>query len=135
MNTGLMKAHGGHEQLVGVMLEMFETPILFYPWAARLTGTAMGGLLLCYLLKRTQAELDNSPAAGPDAIWIEAPVDHVQAETGMTRFEQQAAKQALSKTGLLHSAHKGLPARKLYRLDLPRLMHELEASASRGAIL
>ena len=124
---------GGHEQLVGVMLEMFEVPILFYPWSARIAGTAMGGLFLCYMLKRTQAELDHGMV--PAECWIDATVEHVQSETGMTRFEQQSAKRALTELGLLQAVHKGLPAKKKYRLNLPKLMEELEASAASGGVL
>lgn len=117
---------------VAVMLEMFEQPILFFPWAARLGGSAMAGLFLSYAIRKTQALQDATQDSQAQA-WFEAPVEEVQAETGMTRFEQQAAKRALTQCGLLHSRHAGLPARKLYQIDLPTLMRDLEQRALGGA--
>lgn len=123
------------EQLapVAVMLEMFEQPILFYPWAARIAGNAMAGLFLSYAIKHTQRLLDDG-GVPPAGVWFTAPVDEVQRETGMTRFEQQAAKRSLVACGLLESQQQGLPARKTYRVDLPRLMQELEQSALKGRV-
>lgn len=117
---------------VAVMLEMFEQPILFYPWAARLGGSAMAGLFLSYAIRKMQA-LHDSGFDREALAWFEAPVEEVQAETGMTRFEQQAAKRALTQCGLLRSKHVGLPARKLYQVDLPMLMRDLEQRALGGA--
>lgn len=117
---------------VAVMLEMFEQPILFYPWAARIGGTAMAGLFLSFAIKRTQQLLDEGLAA--PSVWFAASVEEVQRETGMTRFEQQAAKRSLIACGLLESQQQGLPARKTYRVNLPRLMHELEQSALKGRV-
>lgn len=117
---------------VAVMLEMFEQPILFYPWAARIAGNAMAGLFLSYAIKHTQRILDDG---GPSsAAWFSAPVDEVLQETGMTRFEQQAAKRSLVACGLLETQQQGLPARKTYRVNLPRLMHQLEQSALKGRV-
>jgi hypothetical protein len=117
---------------VAVLLEMFEQPILFYPWAARIAGTAMAGLFLSYAIKQTQHLLDEGSASA--GAWFDALVDDVQAETGMTRFEQQAAKRALVHCGLLESRQHGLPARKTYRVNLPKLMNELEHRAMRGRV-
>jgi hypothetical protein len=131
--TQMPTFHGGSMAPVAVMLEMFEQPILFYPWAARLGGSAMAGLFLSYAIKKMQALHDSGLDSQVEA-WFEAPVDEVQGETGMTRFEQQAAKRALMHCGLLQSKHVGLPARKQYQIDLPTLMRDLEKRALGGSV-
>jgi len=122
----------GHSMPLTVMLEMFQQPISFYPWAARIGGSAMAGLWLCYAMRCTQSMLDEHGSSNPEHLWFEAPVEDIQEQTGMTRFEQQSAKRSLMQTGFLESRHVGLPAKKLYRLDLPRLMRELERGALQG---
>lgn len=125
-------APDGYAMPLTVMLEMFQQPISFYPWAARIGGSAMAGLWLCYAMRCTQSLLDERGGSNPDALWFEAPVEEIQEQTGMTRFEQQSAKRCLMQTGFLESRHVGLPAKKMYRLDLPKLMRELERGALQG---
>lgn len=130
-----------HPQLpVQVMLEMFDQPIHFHPWCARLTGSALAGLLLSLSIRKAQALIDpdgwgmNAQAAvDPQNAWFELAVNDVTSATGMSRHEQQAAKRALMSLGLLESRKQGLPAVTRYRLNMPRLMSELDMSLSRHA--
>ena len=122
---------------VQVMLEMFDQPIHFHPWCARITQSALAGLLLSMCLRKAQAMMDpdgwgieGARGVLPEDTWFELPVDEVTRVTGMSRHEQQAAKRCLAALGYLESCKKGLPAVHLYRVNMPRLMSELEASLS-----
>lgn len=123
---------------VQIMMEMFEQPIHFHPWCAKLTGSAIAGLWLSYALRRTQRLLDpgyfmddlDAPADAavePDQAWFLAPVDDVTQETGMSKFEQQSAKRVLRNMQLLDERLQGLPAQKEYRVNTPLLMTQLQS--------
>ncbi len=121
---------------VQVMMEMFEQPIHFHPWCAKLTGSAVAGLWLSYALRRTQKLLDpgyffddDAPQpepVEPDQAWFVAKVDDVAMETGMSKFEQQTAKRVLRKMALIDERVQGLPAQKIYRVNMPLLMQSLQ---------
>lgn len=126
-----------------LMLELFDQPIYFFPWAARLTGSAMAALWLSYGLKETQklmgddymdgAELfagsqSRKPVVSMEDCWFEARVEVVAAFMGMSRWEQQTAKKALKEIGVLEERNLGLPAKKTYRIHMPQLLDLLGLS-------
>jgi hypothetical protein len=121
---------------VQVMLEMFDQPIHFHPWCARLTNSALAGLLLSLTIRKAQAIIDpegwgfdnNNAAVKPEDAWFELSVEEINKATGMSRHEQQAAKRTLVTLGLVQSRKAGLPAITQYRVNMPRLMADLEAS-------
>lgn len=126
---GLEQLDCSHGQ---VMLELLGGGSMpFYRWAARIAGTGAGGLFLSYLVDRTLAKMKTD--SGEDC-WIEAPVDEITAETGLSHFEQQAARRSLMETGHLASICHGTSSKHLYRIDLPRIMMDLEAGATRGVL-
>jgi len=123
---------------VQVLMEMFEQPIHFHPWCAKLTGSAVAGLFLSYALRRTQRLLDPmyfgdeetdagwaQPVASDNA-WFFASVEEVTQETGMSKFEQQTAKRVLRNLTVLEERLSGLPARKEYRVNTPLMMGLLQ---------
>ena len=121
---------------VQVMMEMFEQPIHFHPWCAKVTGSAIAGLWLSYALRRTQKLLDpgyffddevqTPEPVEPDQAWFIAKVEDVSQETGMSKFEQQSAKRVLRKMTLIDERVQGLPAQKEYRVNMPLLMQSLQ---------
>jgi hypothetical protein len=101
----------------------------FYRWAARIAGTGAGGLFLSYLVDRT---LEHIRAQHEDDCWVEAPTEDITAETGLSAFEQQTARRSLQESGHLACITQGTPPQHLYRIDLPRIMRDLEAGSTRG---
>jgi hypothetical protein len=101
----------------------------FYRWAARIAGTGAGGLFLSYLVDRT---LENIRTQHEDDCWVEAPVEDITAETGLSAFEQQAARRSLQESGHLACATHGAPSKQLYRIDLRLIMRDLESGSTRG---
>ena len=123
---------------IQVMLDMFEQPIHFHPFCVRITGSAMAALWLSWSLRKTQAVMGGEPmtsddlfsnsgvdyhvAAAPGEAWFEAKVEDINMAMGMSKFEQQTAKRVLLNLGLLDVRKEGLPAKTLYRLNLPLMM-------------
>jgi hypothetical protein len=132
---------------VQVMLDMFEQPIHFHPFCVRITGSAMAALWLSWALRKTQAVLGGEPmtsddlfsssgadyhvAAAPGEAWFEAKVEDINQSMGMSKFEQQTAKRVLQNLGLLDVRKEGLPAKTLYRLNLPLMMDMITSRINR----
>jgi hypothetical protein len=133
---------------VQVLLDMFEQPIHFHPFCVRLTGSAMAALWLSWALRKTQAVMGGEPmtsddlfssaemgyhvAASPGEAWFEAKVEDISTAMGMSKFEQQNAKRVLQTLGLLDVRKEGLPAKTLYRVNLPLMMEMITQRIDRS---
>ena len=53
-------------------------------------------------------------------------------ETGLSRWEQETARRALRRAGLLEERRLGMPAKLWFRVCADVLMHALQASVDRG---
>jgi len=68
---------------------------------------------------------NDEPAAGG---WFMRSQAQWTQETGLSRWEQETARRALRRAGLLEERHMGLPAKLWFRVCADVLMHALQES-------
>jgi hypothetical protein len=100
--------------------------VAYYPALAAIGGGVTAGVFLAQLLYR------HDKGADPDG-WIYKPRAEWQAETGLTRTEQETARRRLWERGILEEKLAGLPTRLFYRLDADRVIEMLATGASADA--
>jgi hypothetical protein len=93
---------------------LFDQPIAYHPVIARAVGSVSAGVLLSQLLYWTPRTED------PDG-WFYKTRDELHAETALTRYEQESARKALKKLGILEEAVRGLPAKIYFRINVDAL--------------
>lgn len=99
---------------LGETLAKLGRPIAFYPSLARVVGGLAPGVLLCQLAYWHGKQRD------PDG-WIRKTWADLEAETGLSRREQQHARANLRKLGVLEERVRGVPATVEYRIDMTAL--------------
>jgi len=92
-------------------LQDIGRPIVYYPSMNAVTGSANATIFLSRLVQWLGTQND------PDG-WIYKTRDEFTEETGLSRWEQEAARKQLRTAGLLHEERRGVPARLYYRVDL-----------------
>lgn len=92
-------------------LQDIGRPIVYYPSMNAVTGSANATIFLSRLVQWLGTQND------PDG-WIYKTRDEFTEETGLSRWEQEAARKQLRSAGLLHEERRGVPARLYYRVDL-----------------
>jgi hypothetical protein len=107
----------------GLLLDIFDEPIVFQRAYVGLTGSAVAALFLSYAVYTTE----RLPQAAEG--WFSKTIDAWQAETGLTRFEQQSARRILRDLDILIERRYGVPAVLLYKLRLDRLLERLSDQA------
>jgi DnaA-like protein len=104
------------EQLIRAVLT--DRPIAYHPILARAVKSVTGGVFLSQLLYWTPRSRD------PNG-WIRKTQEDMTAETALSRREQETAREACKKAGVLEWKLRGLPAQLNYRVDLSKLAHLL----------
>jgi hypothetical protein len=100
------------EQVIRAVLT--DRPIAYHPILARAVKSVTGGVFLSQLLYWTPRSRD------PNG-WIRKTQEDMTAETALSRREQETAREACKKAGVLEWKLRGLPARLNYRVDLSKL--------------
>ncbi|RQZ17252.1 hypothetical protein DIE15_12325 [Burkholderia sp. Bp9031] len=109
-------------------LENVGHPVAYYPALASTLGGVNAAVLFCqlyYWSKRSTSDLG-----------VHKTTEELKAETGMSRAEQETARKALKKRGVLIEKHIRLEHKMYYRLDLDvleRLMEMRSSAAEEGA--
>lgn len=102
-------------------LKAFDRPVAFHPVFVEITGSVTAALMLSqavYWSRRT-----------PDPTgWFYKSREQWQAETGLTRREQEGARQKLKDTGFWEEELRGVPATMHYRIDIGKLESSLHAN-------
>lgn len=88
--------------------------IAFYAILARVTGSVAGGVMLSQMAYWADRTTD---ADG----WFWHTRSEWQAETTLSRHQQESVRRRLRKLGVLEEERRGVPARLFYRLDFDRL--------------
>ena len=97
-------------------------PIAFNPDLAKALGSAKAGLLLSQLLFWWDK--------GNDKNWIYKTIEQMEDETALSRAEQDTAIKICKKFNLLKVVRKGIPAKRHFWLDIPKIVDLLEATLS-----
>lgn len=94
-------------------------PVAYYSTFAKVAGGATAGLMLSQIWYWSDER-----RAGVDG-WFYKSRDQWTEETGMTRPEQEAAREILRSRGLIEEIRKGNPYRLYYRLNKSTLMEAI----------
>lgn len=106
-----------------MLLDIFDEPIVFNRAFVGITNSAIASLFLSYAIY-TSEKLD-SEAEG----WFSKTAEEWQRETGMTKFEQQAARKILKEKQILIERKYGMPALLYYKVRMSTLMDLLSEQA------
>jgi hypothetical protein len=87
-----------------------DRPVAYHPLLAKLVGGATTGLFLSQILYWSDKGSD------PEG-WIYKTMQELQEETGLTRREQETARQNLTNKNVLEVQRRGVPARLYYRIN------------------
>jgi len=102
------------------LIDVLDRPIAFQRAFVSLDAGITGALMLSqavYWSKRTDAE----------GGWFYKTMEEWEAETGLTRSEQEGARKKLVKAGVLEEQRKGVPCRLFFRVSFDALAANLGA--------
>ncbi len=110
----------------GMLLEIFDQPIMFRRAFVDLTGTVTAALLLTYACAASQdPDVD-------DDLWVTRSMEQWMDNTGMSRTELESARRRLRELDLLEERRAGPPpATMQYRVSAARLSHLLRGHADK----
>jgi hypothetical protein len=110
-----------------LLLDVFDTPVTFHRCLVPVAGGVHAALLLSHAIWTTQA-LDGD-ADG----WFLKSQEEWTEETGLSRWEQETARRALRRAGLMEERRIGLPARLWFRVCASAVWAALKAHSARPA--
>ena len=116
------QAHGITTDL---LLEVFDIPVSFHRCLVPVTGGIASALMLSQAIWTTHAL---EPAAEG---WFMRSQEKWTEETGLSRWEQETARRALRRAGLLEERRFGMPARLWFRVRAEAVWRALQLSAGR----
>ena len=119
MNARL-ESHGITPQ---VLLDVFDTPVSFHRCLVPITGGVTSALMLSQAIWTTQSL---EPSA--DGWFIRSQEQWTQ-ETGLSRWEQETARRALRRSGLLEERRVGMPAKLWFRVRPVAVWRALQTHA------
>lgn len=105
-----------------LLLEIFDIPVSFHRCLVPVTGGITSALMLSQAIWTTQA-LDPT-AEG----WFMRSQEEWTEETGLSRWEQETARRALRRAGLLEERRFGMPARLWFRVCPEAVWRALQLS-------
>lgn len=108
-----------------LLLDVFDTPVSFHRCLVPVTGGVTAALMLSQAIWTTQA-LD----ADADG-WFLKSQEQWCAETGLSRWEQETARRALRRAGLMEERRMGMPARLWFRVCPSAVWRALRGQAAR----
>ncbi len=114
------QAHGITTDL---LLEVFDIPVSFHRCLVPVTGGITSALMLSQAIWTTHAL---EPAAEG---WFMRSQEEWTEETGLSRWEQETARRALRRAGLLEERRCGMPARLWFRVCPAAVWRALQVSA------
>jgi hypothetical protein len=104
-----------------------ERPIAYSVNLARVTGDVKAALFLSQLVYWTRVGVDVEQHEG----WIFKSREQWTDETGLSRYEQESARNKLLELGLMEEARVGTPARNCYRV-VPQVLGSMLARLLRS---
>jgi len=112
--------------LLDLLGTLLDRPVGFHRALADVGGGATAGLFLSQALYWSRRTTDR-------AGWFWKTQQEWQAETALTRREQETARARLRATGVLQERHAGVPAKLYFRVDLARLAALLRGVAGQDS--
>ena len=112
-----------HSITTALLLEVFDIPVSFHRCLVPVTGGITSALMLSQAIWTTQAL---EPAAEG---WFIRSQEEWTEETGLSRWEQETARRALRRAGLMEERRLGMPARLWFRVCPAAVWRALQVSA------
>ena len=112
-----------HRITTELLLEVFDIPVSFHRCLVPVTGGITSALMLSQAIWTTQAL---EPAAEG---WFIRSQEEWTEETGLSRWEQETARRALRRAGLMEERRLGMPARLWFRVCPAAVWRALQVSA------
>lgn len=112
-----------HDITAELLLEVFDIPVSFHRCLVPVTGGITSALMLSQAIWATQA-LDPT-----DEGWFIRSQEEWTQETGLSRWEQETARRALQRAGLMEERRFGMPARLSFRVCPEAVWRALQVSA------
>jgi hypothetical protein len=109
-----------------LLLDVFDAPVSFHRCLVPVTGGITAALLLSQAIWTSQWL---EPAADG---WFLRSQDEWTQETGLSRWEQESARRALRRSGLLEERRIGMPARLWFRVRPDAVWRALQAAAGQS---
>ena len=109
-----------------LLLEVFDMPVSFHRCLVPVAGGVTAALMLSQAIWIT--ETLESASRG----WFMCSQEQWTQETGLTRWEQETARRALRRAGLLVERRLGMPARLWFRVCPDVVLRTLQASVGQG---
>lgn len=109
-----------------LLLDVFDAPVSFHRCLVPVTGGITSALLLSQAIWTSQWL---EPAADG---WFLRSQDEWTRETGLSRWEQESARRALRRSGLLEERRIGMPARLWFRVRPDAVWRALQVAAGRS---
>ena len=94
---------------IGEFLADIGRPVAYYPQLARAVGSVNAAIMLCQLLYWDGKQHDSDG-------WVVKTSAELEAETGLSRREQDTARRLLRTLGIVEERLAGLPAKLQYRV-------------------
>lgn len=91
-------------------------PMAYYPRLADLAGSVKAAVMLSQLLY-----WNGDPAVQQREGWLYKSVNDMTAETGLSKVEQQTAREQLTTAGLINARLAGMPRIWWYQVDLDKI--------------
>ena len=117
--------HGISDEL---LLAVFDMPVTFHRCLVPVAGGVTAALMLSQAIWLTDIV---DPASDG---WFMCSQEQWTQETGLTRWEQETARRALRRAGLLVERRLGMPAKLWFRVCAGAVMRALQASVDQGGL-
>ena len=117
--------HGISDEL---LLAVFDMPVTFHRCLVPVAGGVTAALMLSQAIWLTDIV---APASDG---WFMCSQEQWTQETGLTRWEQETARRALRRAGLLVERRLGMPAKLWFRVCPGAVMRALQASVDQGGL-
>ncbi|OQC17867.1 hypothetical protein [Candidatus Skiveiella danica] len=118
-----IESHGLSPEL---LLAVFDMPVSFHRCLVPVAGGVTAALMLSQAIWIT--ETLESASSG----WFMCSQEQWTQETGLTRWEQETARRALRRAGLLVERRLGMPAKLWFRVCPDAVLRALQASVGQG---
>jgi len=111
-----------------LLLEVFDMPVSFHRCLVPVAGGVTPALMLSQAIWTTQTLQPTEDG------WFMRSQEQWTQETGLTRWEQETARRALRRAGLLEERRVGMPAKLWLRVCADVVSRTLQASAGQGRV-
>ena len=100
------------------MLEFPDRPIAYHRCFVSLTGSVMAAVMLSHALPCSQGDTDSDG-------WFHKTREEWEADTGLTRYEQETAREKLRACHFWEEERRGIPAKLFFRVKLEVLQESV----------